>query len=583
MQLRSALHYIYLCGVVTILIGVGFIWLTSSLYEQKLLAYQQQVQADTIPKTASVLEDEWLKSLSNLAQAAASIDELRKVNKSSKSDLVTKLDAEYNQGLVTGGTVQLSRMMILDKNLEQKIASCTRGQENVSLPPESELTPLQERSGRERYQKATLHWHTDDGEPVITIVVPLGGMRIHGYLLVNANPGNVFYPLSNIYSGTLQLNTLTDNRLLDEKKLTEDFTPATPFRITTPYPADDPIMKLSIIKDITNLKTDLTQQLLLNLAGFIGLMLLVGVGMAWLLKKKVFAALRRVSQHLNTISHREIPANTIQIHLTDDIGQLADAVNTMSTELTDIIRQLRKSGENLDEVITTYQQNATEIEQTVTDISANTTECATLAEQNQGISHQSKTELDELVGSFGNISSATTETHEQIGQLVNHSTKIVEVLGVIRSISEQTNLLALNAAIEAARAGEEGRGFAVVADEVRKLAAHTNEATNQVEETVKNLQSITDKTQSKIGDVTEYLENTTEQLKKTSEAIEQMVSTSETLSQNISSIASATEEQNATLSGNTTQINNIVDVVKRLREVVNSFKLQSSSNERDPK
>lgn len=69
----------------------------------------------------------------------------------------------------------------------------------------------------------------------------------------------------------------------------------------------------------------------------------------------------------------------------------------------------------------------------------------------------------------------------------------VEAMGsitkIIENIAFQTNIMALNANVEAARAGEAGRGFAVVATEISSMAAKTKEATDNIEDIIKNANS----------------------------------------------------------------------------------------------
>lgn len=175
-----------------------------------------------------------------------------------------------------------------------------------------------------------------------------------------------------------------------------------------------------------------------------------------------------------------------------------------------------------------------------------------VADHGQLLSGQAE-EISALDTSFSNVNQAVAhlesraeQMHEQtrmssrsVEELNAITTRIVEFVQVIHSISDQTNLLALNAAIEAARAGESGRGFAVVADEVRTLAQQAGEASKEIG----NLVDAIGQQSRQIADVTESAEQTAELISASnmqiSATIKEVLNKAEQMKHTISSAANA--------------------------------------------
>ncbi|OCR00674.1 hypothetical protein BCD67_11935 [Oscillatoriales cyanobacterium USR001] len=102
---------------------------------------------------------------------------------------------------------------------------------------------------------------------------------------------------------------------------------------------------------------------------------------------------------------------------------------------------------------------------------------------------QGQKSLIEMAEAMNQLAVATNSIASRLGVMNEKANKINSVVVTIAKVADQTNLLSLNAAIEAEKAGEAGIGFAVVAREVRRLADNSAIASQEIEETVKEIQS----------------------------------------------------------------------------------------------
>jgi twitching motility protein PilJ len=134
---------------------------------------------------------------------------------------------------------------------------------------------------------------------------------------------------------------------------------------------------------------------------------------------------------------------------------------------------------------------------------------------------------------------------KQVKTLGDRSLEISQIVSTIRDIANQTNLLALNAAIEAAGAGEAGVRFAVVADQVRKLAESSTQATREIADLVKVIQTETQDTVVAMEQETHAVEAGSASALRTGEVFNEISRISQRSSELAQTIASAAVNQTA--------------------------------------
>ncbi|HZS12174.1 MAG TPA: methyl-accepting chemotaxis protein [Nitrospirales bacterium] len=196
----------------------------------------------------------------------------------------------------------------------------------------------------------------------------------------------------------------------------------------------------------------------------------------------------------------------------DMYGNLADAFNLMLERFSKLMRQVKESAERVNESAAALRQNAGQMAGTaqhqahestqaltavegltmsMRQVAETATESSESAKQALTATERGRVAVQETVQDMQNIRSAVQRMSKQVKGLGDRSLEISQIVSTIREIANQTNLLALNAAIEAAGAGEAGARFAVVADQIRKLAESSTQATREIAELVKGIQTET--------------------------------------------------------------------------------------------
>ncbi|MEO1079404.1 MAG: methyl-accepting chemotaxis protein [Pseudomonadota bacterium] len=256
----------------------------------------------------------------------------------------------------------------------------------------------------------------------------------------------------------------------------------------------------------------------------------------------------------------------------DEIGELAEGINSVGDYLDKVVRALGESAGSLDSTARsllnqaeTVTRGSSETSQRAGNVAAAAEEMsvtlATVSSSAQSSSssiHSVASGADEMTSTIREIAASSERARSITGQAVSNveqathrvenlrqaSTEISRVIDVILEIAEQTKLLALNATIEAARAGEAGKGFAVVASEVKDLAQQTNKATEEIRSSIGAIQDSTGSTVDEIGNIRTVIGEVSDIVSSIAASVEEQSVTTQSMAGNIGDTAEVVSGMN---------------------------------------
>lgn len=317
-------------GVVAIVLSV----LAGTYFKQSAL----DAQIKSLSRVIEVATQEVLKDVKertfHLGMSLAHSDALKAGqlhynNKKSMNILAQLLDDPFINGFVGAREINLEKLRVYDTELNFIVESNLGIKDLPNTLPDILVQTASPRKGIERLKTIDALWISDFG-PLHSTLVPIGGIKIQGYLEVVINPAFNLSEISNITQTPVSVFSITGKKIkVNDKDSIDGFLPVEYVLL-----AQDgkPAFNIVGYEDVDNLNREMDRTQLVTTSGFLLFTLFSLLATLWLFNRFIFVPVKNMVMDIKQLANGKLDAKVDKQGLME-FCILADAFNTMADKV----------------------------------------------------------------------------------------------------------------------------------------------------------------------------------------------------------------------------------------------------------